>query len=194
MNAGRGIIHSERPSKELAEKGGDFELIQFWINAPADQKMIEPSYQPLSEEETTWLPSEDKLSRVGLVSGELEGQKGKLRSSSPMTILRMEFKAGAKRELKLPEDFNTFVYQLDGELTINGRNTFEKQLTHFDNDDEAIQIEAKKDTRAILLSAKAINEPLATYGPFVMNNQTQIMEAIRDYQMGKMGVLIENFD
>jgi len=194
MNAGRGIVHSERPRKDLAEEGGNFELIQFWVNAPASQKMIEPSYQPLTKEDTPWLEAPDGLSKVGLVAGELEGQKGKVLSSSPMTILRIELQKGAKRDLRLPKNFNTFIYQLDGSLKVNGKETKSKDLILFDNDDELISLEASADTRAILLSGEPLNEPLATYGPFVMNNQTQVMEAIRDYQMGKMGVLIEEFE
>ena len=83
MNAGRGIVHSERPRKDLAEEGGNFELIQFWVNAPASQKMIEPSYQPLTKEDTPWLEAPDGLSKVGLVAGELEGQKGKVQAGFP---------------------------------------------------------------------------------------------------------------
>jgi len=194
MNAGRGIVHSERPTKELAENGGDFELIQFWINAPASQKMIQPSYQPLSKEETIWIDGEDGLSEIGLVAGEFEGKRGKVVSSSPMTIMRMEFKKGAHRDLNLPKSFNTFMYGLDGALKVNGKQIGPKNLVLFENDDELITIDAVADTKVILLSGEPINEPLATYGPFVMNNQTEIMEAIRDYQMGKMGILIEDFD
>lgn len=194
MNAGRGIVHSERPIKELAEEGGDFELIQFWVNAPASQKMIEPSYQPLSREETPWIESEDKASLIGLVSGEFEGKKGKIASSSALTVLRMEFKKSGKRELKIPKHYNCFIYLLDGALQINGRRTESKDLCLFENNHEQIVIEALENTNAILLSGEPINEPLASYGPFVMNNQTQVMEAIRDYQMGKMGILIEEFE
>ena len=96
--------------------------------------------------------------------------------------------------MRLPKNFNTFIYQLDGSLKVNGKETKSKDLILFDNDDELISLEASADTRAILLSGEPLNEPLATYGPFVMNNQTQVMEAIRDYQMGKMGVLIEEFE
>jgi redox-sensitive bicupin YhaK (pirin superfamily) len=195
MNSGKGIVHSERPPKELAEGGGDFELIQFWANTPADRKMEPAKYQPLTAEKTPWITSEDGKVKAGVVAGETLGKTGPIELMTPMLIMRFEIGKGGGMEIPIPKNFNALLYLLDGKAEINGaRHAGGKDLVWFKNDGESISFEGLEETRAILLAGEPINEPLATYGPFVMNNQTQIMEALRDYQMGKMGVLIEEFD
>lgn len=195
MNSGMGIVHSERPPKDLAENGGVFEIIQFWVNAPAKNKMDPPSYQPLSKEETPIIISTDKKIKISVVAGDLNGTTGPISTYTPMLVLRLEIKKGGKTIIPIPEDFNAFIYQLDGLLIINNENiTAVKDLSWLNNDGKSIEIEGIEDTRAILLAGEPINEKITTYGPFVMNTQTEIMEAMRDYQKGKMGVLIEDFD
>lgn len=195
MNSGKGIIHSERPYKELSEKGGDFELIQFWMNAPKKHKFDEPSYQPLSHEDTPKIISDDKKVTVGLVAGELLGKKGLITSNSQVLIARILMEKGGKMNVPVLKHFNALVYQLDGTLLIN--NTVEignKEMVTYNNDGDYIELEAKEACRLILLSGEPINEPVATYGPFVMNTEQELNDAIRDYQSGKMGKLIEKFD
>ncbi|MFT6211661.1 MAG: redox-sensitive bicupin YhaK (pirin superfamily) [Bacteroidia bacterium] len=195
MNSGKGIIHSERPPKELAENGGDFELIQFWANTPANKKLEPAKYQPLTAEKTPWITSEDGKVKAGIVAGETLGKTGPIELMTPMLVMRFEIGKGGKMEVPIPKNFNAILYLLDGKAEINGeRHAGGKDLVWFKNDGESISLEGLEETRAILLAGEPIDEPLATYGPFVMNNQTQIMEALRDYQMGKMGVLIEEFD
>lgn len=194
MNTGKGIIHSERPPKHMAEKGGAFEFIQFWANTPASRKMEPAKYQPLTAEKTPTVTSEDGKVKAGIVAGKTLGKEGPIELMTPMLVMRFDIEKGGKMEVPLPKSFNAFLYQLDGMLSVDGKVTKKKDLTWFKNDGDSIVFEGLENTRAILLAGEPINEPLATYGPFVMNNQTQIMEALRDYQMGKMGVLIEEFD
>lgn len=195
MNSGMGIVHSERPSKEIAQNGGDFEIIQFWVNAPAKNKMDLPSYQPLRAEETPVYMSEDGKIKVGVVSGELNGITGKIDTYSPLLTLRMDIQKGGKISIPIPPAYNAFMYQLDGHLQLESeKQSREKDLIWFHNDGTHIQLEGLEDTRAILLAGLPIGESVTSYGPFVMNTQTEIMEAMRDYQLGKMGVLIEEFD
>lgn len=195
MNSGKGIVHSERPSKELAEAGGDFEIIQFWINAPAKNKMDEPNYQPLSKEDTPMLPSVDGKVDTYVVAGQLHKTKGKIDPYSDVLILRLDMREGGEVTLPIPENYNAFIYQLDGELVVNAdKTTGAKSLVWFNNDGKSIKLKANKDSRLIMLSGKPIAEPVATYGPFVMNDNTEIMQAINDYQEGKMGVLNEVFE
>ena len=194
MNSGSGIVHSERPSLEVLENGGEFELIQFWINAPAKHKMDKPVYQPLDEHKTPVIKSADGLSETYVIAGEMNGIKGEIRAHSDVLILRVNMKKEAKLNLSVPVDFNAFIYQLDGESTINNHEKIgDKSLVWFLNDDEKISIQAASDVRLILLSGKPINEPVATYGPFVMNTQDEIAQAIEDFQSGKMGNLVEQF-
>ncbi len=195
MNSGKGIVHSERPGQEVVSKGGDFEIIQFWINAPAKNKMDAPSYQPLSKEQTPQVLSKDGKVKVGVVAGNYKGVESSISSYSPMLILRLDIEAGGETTISVPEHYNTLLYQLDGVLTINDtQQTKAKDMTWFENDACDIKIKGNQTCRAILLAGEPIKEEVATYGPFVMNTQAELMEAIRDYQAGKMGELIENFD
>ncbi len=195
MNSGKGIIHSERPPKELAKSGGDFEIIQFWVNAPSKNKMDPADYQSISKDDTPWVKSEDGLIDIGLVAGELNGKKGKIKPYSELLILRLELKAGGQTIIPVPKDFNVLAYQLNGQSVVNDDTAIgTKDLVQFEQDGSSIKIEAKTDGRLILLSGRPIGEPTATYGPFVMNSQTEVLQAMDDYQKGRMGYLVENFD
>lgn len=191
MHAGRGITHSERPGKEMIENGGANEIIQFWVNTPSAHKMDAPFYQPISKEDTPVILKEN--AEIAVVAGELDGVKGPAKALTPLTLLRINLKESASVELDIRADFNTLLYVLNGSMEINGSDVRAKQLVWFHNDGERLEISASEDTRAILLSGAPIGEEVAKYGPFVMNTQTEIMEALRDSQMGKMGVLIEEF-
>jgi len=192
MFAGIGITHSERPYKELAEKGGEFEIIQFWVNVPAKNKMEQPVYTAITKENTPLFTSLDNKVKVGIISGNFKNLTGVVDHFLPVTVLRFEFKNEGKIEFEIPSNQNTLMYLLDGELLINDSEKVEgRNLIWFANDDTKINARANKTTRAILLAGEPIHEEVVSYGPFVMNNQTQIMQAIRDAQMGKMGVLIE---
>jgi quercetin 2,3-dioxygenase len=195
MNSGMGIIHSERPVKELAENGGEFEIIQVWINSPTKNKMDQPSYQPITPEETPTIMSPDKLSEIQVIAGNFNDLNGKIKSNSPILILRLTIKKGGIIEIPIPDNYNSLLYQLDGSAIVcNDKTTVGKDMIWFNNDGENIKIECTENTRLLLLSGAPIDEPVTTYGPFVMNTNTEIMQAMRDYQMGKMGVLIEEFE
>jgi quercetin 2,3-dioxygenase len=192
MNSGRGMIHSERPAAALAESGGPFELIQFWVNTPGEHKMDAPAYFPLSKEDTPTLLLDDGKASVAVVAGEFGDVHGPITTPSPVLALRLTLEPGAAVQLAVPAGYNAFVYQLDGQLYFNGlKKTYARDLTWFNDDGDMVAVEALTATRAILLAAKPLGEKVVSHGPFVMNSETQIMQAIRDYQIGKMGVLIE---
>lgn len=191
MNSGKGVIHSERPGKSLVKNGGDFEIIQFWINTPATHKMDEYSYQPLHKKDTPVITSKDGLVKTSVVAGTLEEKEGKIETFTDVLILRLEIKKGGKTSFNVPKEYNAFFYQLNGSMKVNGSSTKKKDLIWFNNDDTEIEVEGLEDTTMILLSGKPLNEPLATYGPFVMNTENEIRQAVYDYQNGKMGVLNE---
>lgn len=194
MHAGKGIVHSERPAKEVAQKGESWELIQFWVNVPAKYKFTEPSYKPLTYEDTPVMKSADGEVEVGIVSGKVNTVSGPIDTFSPILALRMVYNKGGKVRLPVPEGYNAFIYLLDGGLNIAGKPVKAKDLVWLANDGGYVETEALENTRAILLAGEPINEPVATYGPFVMNSQAEVLQAVRDYQMGKMGVLNETFD
>jgi quercetin 2,3-dioxygenase len=194
MNSGAGIVHSERPTKKLAEDGGTFEIIQFWINAPAENKMEEASYQPINKEDTPLIKSDDGLVETYVVAGDLGDTKGPIIPYSDVLILRMNLKEKGTSEIEIPENYNSLIYMLNGELEIDDQVISGKNLIHFNNDGTSIAVKASKETRLIILSGAPIGEEISTYGPFVMNTEDEIRKAIVDYQSGKMGILTENFE
>jgi redox-sensitive bicupin YhaK (pirin superfamily) len=192
MNAGMGIIHSERPPHDIHELGGRQEIVQLWINTPAEHKMDQPAYFPVASEEAPTFKSDDGKISVKVFSGNLLGLKGPIPSQVEVNAATLEVEAGGKLEIPLPEHHNAMLYLLDGKLRVEGFGMTEAlHLVHFKQDGEGILIEGLAKTRALLLSGKPINEPVVSHGPFVMNTQTQVLEAMRDYQLGKMGMLIE---
>jgi len=192
MHAGKGIVHSERPSKTLAENGGTQEFIQFWVNTPSQHKMEVPYYLSLSKEETPSIEEDDFSLQV--VAGNYKNITGPAKTFSPMLLLRGTIYAEGKIVIDIPTNFNTVMYILDGLIEVNGSVAKERDLIWFKNDGDHISISAHADTRFIILSGEPIDEKVTSYGPFVMNTQTEILEALRDSQKGKMGVLIEKFD
>lgn len=192
MHAGRGVIHSERPSKYLAENGGQQEIIQFWVNTPAKHKMDQPYYLPLTKEETPQVKL-DKAS-VSVVAGEFQGVQGPAQTQSPQTLLRIEAQEGADIRIGLPATYNTLAYVLNGSVNSDGVLAQDKEMFWYDNNGEGIHLKVNKNSRIMILSGEPIDEKVSQYGPFVMNTQTEVLEALRDAEMGKMGVLIENFD
>lgn len=192
MNSGHGVIHSERPAKKIAKEGGDFEIIQFWMNTPQAHKLDNYNYQPLSKAETPLITSNDKKIKTYIVAGSLDSKNGKINTFTESQILRFEITKGGKTTIKIPKGYNAFFYQLDGQLIINSTNTKAKDLVWLENDgNEEVSIEGLSNANLILLAGKPLNEPLATYGPFVMNTQQEIQQAVHDYQSGEMGTLIE---
>ncbi len=193
MNAGLGVMHSERPPDDIHEIGGRQEIIQLWINTPAKHKMDQPAYYPLSAEEAPVINSEDGKVSGRVFSGKVLDAKGPIPSHTIVNSATLVFKKGGKISIPIPESHNAFIYLLDGKLNVAGFGMVEGlHLVHFNNDGEGIEVEALEDTRILFLSGEPINEKVVSHGPFVMNTQTEIMEAMRDYQMGKMGILIED--
>lgn len=189
MNAGMGIIHSERPVNVDA----DLELIQLWINTPATHKMDQPVYVPVTAEEAGKFISDDNLVKASVFSGEVLGIKGKVNALSPLNAATFEIATDGTVSIPIPADHNALIYLLDGSIMLDGYGLVEgKNAVVFERNGDGITITGKENTRILFITGKPLEEKVVSYGPFVMNTQTQIMEAMRDYQMGKMGVLIES--
>lgn len=192
MNAGMGMIHSERPPADIHELGGRQELIQLWVNTPAKNKMDVPSYHPLTASDTPVVRSEDGLTQVNIVAGELNGVQGPIKPLSPVNTFTAIMKKGAKFFFTVPITHNAFIYILEGKINVAGEGEVAaKYAAVFNNDGEGFELEALEDSQLFIGTGEPLNEPVASHGPFVMNTETEIMEAFRDYQLGKMGVLIE---
>jgi len=195
INSGKGIIHSERPVKSLAENGGEFEIVQFWVNTPAKLKKLPPEYFALQADDIPVFKFEDGKSVARIISGELFKLCGKAQFASPVLIVRFDLKKGCVINVPVSEKYNTFIYQLNGKLIINDSEEIEdKMQVWFENTGDELKLHASENAQLILFAGEPINEKVINYGPFVMNNESEILSAMRDYQMGKMGILIEEFD
>ncbi|NNF57094.1 MAG: pirin family protein [Rhodothermaceae bacterium] len=192
MTAGLGIVHSERPPRALTEAGGEQEIIQLWINLPARAKRAQPRYQGYQADQ---LPTVERDSAVvQVVAGSFEGTEGPVETHSPITALNLALHAGSAVTIPLPEDHHAFLYLLDGRARINdAQEVAGEHLVRFAPEGEAITVEASASTRALLMAGAPLNEPVVASGPFVMTSTTEILEAMRDYQQGKMGILVETF-
>ncbi|HRG01491.1 MAG TPA: pirin family protein [Bacteroidia bacterium] len=186
INAGRGIIHSEKADKTFAERGGRSQGIQLWINTPKAEKMNPPSYQPITKNEIVLIEKEGVEFR--LISGKYDDKKGPAKSDVITAMLRM--KANSEFSLRFPADHNVTFYVLEGELTLNSNQTIKQyDLVVFEQSADEIILNANADSKLLIMAGVPINEPMVTHGPFVMNSETEILEAMRDYQQGKMGFL-----
>ena len=190
--AGRGIIHAESPTKEFVKKGGTIEGIQLWLNLPSEKKMIEANYQHAKHEEFNVITSEDKKVVTRIIAGELDNTYGKIRTQTAVNAFMIDAKVGGEQLIVYSNSHHGLLYLLKGKVIINNIEALEldkNQLMEFQQNGDGFSIKAEEDSKLLFLSGAPIDEPVATYGPYVMNSQTELLEAMRDYQMGKMGFL-----
>ncbi len=190
--AGRGIVHDEGPTPEFFETGKPLEGIQLWINLPASKKMMPPNYQHVRKEEFNETKSSDAKVITRIIAGNCNGISGKIGTQTAINAFVIEGEKEGNETVLIPKNHNAMLYLLHGKVTVNGSTVIEKnkeQLLTFANNGEGISISFSAKSRLLFLSGAPINEPIASYGPYVMNTQTEILEAMRDFQMGKMGFL-----
>lgn len=188
MTAGAGLLHEERHEKEFSKQGGTLELVQLWVNVPKKDKMAAPRYQELPAPVIPVITKKDGKSSIRVISGTYENTAGPAQTFSPITILDVQQQAGNNIELKLPADYNVGLYVVKGAITINGtRQAKDKQLVVFGWDAEDIHVLCEQDCAYLILAGEPIEEPLATYGPFVMNTNKELIAAMDDFASGKMG-------
>jgi len=192
-SSGMGIIHSERIPEDIFEvSDGEQELLQVWVNTPAAFKMNQPAYYPSTAEETPTIVSADGLTTIRVPAGNVNGTKGIIPTFTDVTTAMIEMKKGGSYTFNFSAQHNTLLYVLKGEVSINSIDAVHaKQMAIFNNDGESFEVVALADSWLFVGSGAPIDEPIAQHGPFVMNTQTEIMQAFKDYQIGKMGVLIE---
>ena len=190
--AGRGIIHAEGPSKEFVEKGGELEGIQLWLNLPAEKKMMPANYQHLKSEDIPVVVNDNETIQLKVVAGEQEDKQGLIKTQTPVNVFTVKTQDKGEMDVTIALSHKSLIYLLEGEVLINNEATLKKgatQMITFHEDGNTIQIEAKKESTLLVLSGEPIKEKVASWGPYVMNTQTEIMEALRDYKKGKMGYL-----
>lgn len=192
MHTGAGIIHSERPSKNVVNREESCEYLQLWINSPANRKMQIPEYVHITQSEMQNVTPEEKGIESRLIGGSYRSFKGKAVPQSPLFVLWCRCESGAHASYVIPEGYHSAVYLLKGAIRIVGYGIVdEESLVLFHESDGEIGIESRSDAQFILFAGQPLNEKVVQQGPFVMNTETEILEAMRDYRMGKMGFLVE---
>ncbi|MCI0694961.1 pirin family protein [candidate division KSB1 bacterium] len=188
MTAASGIVHEEKHAREFAQRGGMFEMVQLWVNLPAQFKMASPGYQTLLDRDIPVVNLANESGAVRVIAGNFQRVKGPARTFTPINLWDVRLKAGHRTELNVPSGYTTALVSLRGKSILNGTEKVgEAELALFDRQGEDITIEAKEEATILVLNGEPINEPVVSYGPFVMNTPEEIRQAILDYQNGRMG-------
>lgn len=190
--AGRGIIHAEGPTKEFVQRGGTLEGIQLWLNLPAEKKMIPANYQHVKNEDFTVITSDDEKVKIQIIAGSLDDNFGKINTQTSVNAFMINVEEGGEQTIEIPKEHQSLLYLLNGNVTINGEVKLiqdKNQLIEFHQDGDGFSLKGNKMSKLLFLSGEPFKEHVASWGPYVMNTQTEIMEAMRDYQQGKMGFL-----
>ena len=195
MTAGSGILHIETPPEELVVSGGLFHGLQLWVNLPAKAKMINPKYQDIHGGNVKLLTTPDGGSILRLIAGELAGVQGPGATHTPITMIHATLSPGARITLPWRRDFNALVYALNGSGTVGEENRpfhMGQAVVFGEGDSISVQADAKQESRSpnldvVILGGEPIREPVAHYGPFVMNSHRELQQAIEDFNSGRFG-------
>ena len=188
MTAGSGILHEEFHSTGYAKSGGPFEMVQLWVNLPAKDKMAAPGYQAITADTIPEVALANDAGRVRVIAGAYEGAKGPSHTFTPMNVWDVRLTAGKTVDLPQPEGWTVQVVVLAGTVLVNGVAVVrETQMVTLATDGTGVSIEANSDAKLLLLAGEPIDEPVVGYGPFVMNSQAEIIQAIADFNGGKFG-------
>ncbi|MDP5229673.1 MAG: pirin family protein [Cellulophaga sp.] len=190
MTAASGVLHKEFHETEWSKKGGEFQMVQLWVNLPAKDKMSKPKYQAIANADIKKVFLPDNVGIVEVIAGEFQGGKGPANTFSPISMLNLKLNKGAKASLSFPTHYTTSLVMIEGIAIINENSeAFEDHFVLFNSDGETFTIEATTDCVILVLSGEPLNEPIAAHGPFVMNTQQELIEAFEDYNTGKFGSL-----
>ena len=188
MTAASGVVHEERHAREFAKHGGTLEMVQLWVNLPAKLKMSPPGYQTLLDRQIPVVNLPDGAGVGRVIAGDLQGMKGPARTFTPINLWDLRLKAGRRTDLSLPSGYTTALFILTGDVVLNASETArEVELALFDRDGQRVTIEAREDATILVLNGRPIDEPVVGQGPFVMNTQEEIRQAVEDYHSGRMG-------
>jgi hypothetical protein len=189
MTAGSGILHKEYHEQEFSKKGGPFEMIQLWVNLHAKNKLTSPKYQPITAGQMAKVTLDDNGGVVNVIAGSFNQHKGPATTFTPVNMFDVRLNKGKQLVTDIPADHNSILLVVEGAVTVNGEKAGLHNLVLFENSGEEINITADENSVLLLLSGEPINEPIAQYGPFVMNNHRELQEAFEEFQSGKFGVL-----
>ena len=190
MTAASGVLHKEYHSEAFSKTGGDFQMVQLWVNLPAKDKMSTPKYQAISNSQIPKIELPNNGGIVEVIAGNYDGNAGAATTFSPLHMFNAKLNAKGAANFSLPANYNTCLLVIEGSVMVNG--TEDVPLDHFalfTNTGENFEIKASEDSVVLILSGEPIKETIAAHGPFVMNTRQEIMQAFEDYENGKFGIL-----
>jgi len=189
MTAASGILHKEYHESEWSKLGGEFQMVQLWVNLPAKFKMSKPKYQPIRREEFGQVTLPDGKGVIEIIAGNFNNTNGPATSFTPIEMYNARLKKGAKVHFSLPQNYNTGFVIIEGAVTVNEKPAATDHFVLFANDGTDIYVEATENAIVLILSGEPIHEAIIPYGPFVMNTKQEIVDAYDDWNSGKFGVL-----
>lgn len=192
MTAASGVLHKEYHEKEFAKAGGDFQMVQLWVNLPAKDKMSKPKYQELTHDKHGKHELPYGAGTIEVIAGSYETTKGPASTFTPVNLLNAKLNKGGKVVFSFPKEYNTSLLVVEGSIKINGEvDVTTNQFVLLANDGETFGLEANEPSLVLVMSGEPIREPIAAHGPFVMNTKEEILQAFDDFQKGKFGHLEE---
>lgn len=190
MTAASGVLHKEYHEENFSKQGGDFQMVQLWVNLPAKFKMSQPKYQEITNDTISKVSLENNEGVVEVIAGEYQQVKGSAETFTPVHLLNSKLNKGGKATFNFPANYNTFIIVLEGSVVLNETSNVDYNcMAVFSNEGTDFSIEAKEDAIVLVLSGEPINEPIYAHGPFVMNTRDEIIQAFNDFQNGKFGTL-----
>jgi redox-sensitive bicupin YhaK (pirin superfamily) len=193
MTAASGIIHEEFHADDFTVNGGTLEMVQLWVNLPAKAKMNPPGYQTLLNQDIPRVDLAGGAGALRVIAGDFQGHKGPARTATPMDVWDMRLTKGHTSTFTVPDGHTLALVVLNGEIVVNGETKAAgAQFVLLDRDGSDVSIEAKTEATVLLLSGEPIDEPVAGYGPFVMNTRDEIMQAIADFNAGRFGRIVSD--
>lgn len=188
MTAGAGILHEEYHADAYARSGGEFEMVQLWVNLPARDKATPPGYQAIVSADIPVVDLPDMAGSLRVIAGEYDGHAGPAHTFSPMQVWDMQLQPGKSVALPLTDGWHAMLIVMHGTVRVNGTDIAgAAQRVQLDSSGSSVRIDAETDAKLLLLSGEPIDEPIVGYGPFVMNSQAEIAQAIRDFNSGQFG-------
>lgn len=192
MTAASGVLHKEYHEENFSKAGGDFQMVQLWVNLPAKDKMSTPKYQAIKHQAIQTVQLPDNAGKVEVIAGNYAGVEGAASTFTPVNLFNARLNKGGVATFNFPAAYNTALLLIEGSIVINDDETVDTDhLALFSNEGEAFSIRATEDALVLILSGEPIQEPIAAHGPFVMNTQQEIVQAIQDFNAGKFGFLEE---
>lgn len=190
MTAGSGVVHDEFHSREFSQKGGDFEMIQLWVNLPSKFKMTQPRYQSFEKGDFPIIDYGNHGMSVKVIAGTFGTVTSPVKTFSPINMYELNGSSGSQLEITLPVGSNTLVFQLSGKSSVADQQIEKGNLAILSKSGNSFKLELLEESKVMILNGEPLGEPVAAYGPFVMNTRQELMEAFKDFQAGKMGQLV----